>query len=1098
MNKRIFALILCLTSLAFVNGQVVFSFSSDTISAPGETVDVDVIVESGFTDIVSFQLSLNWDNSVFTYSSIQDVTDVLPEFSDGNIGSPPDGPGVDDGELTLSWSRSSTQPASIPDGTKLFTLRLFGEGDLCSSTQVKTSNSPLLVEVINNDFDEVDVEESGGVISIMDSSCDGNGGGGDGVLLAIADLNASAGSSICIPITTENFDNIGSLQTGVTWDSDVLTYTGINDSGLTAVTANSNNAATGELIVLWLFDNEGVSLLDGSTLFELCFDIAGNTGESTEVRLTDVETLDIEVADIDGVSLDFSVNSGTFTVGSGPLEEGVGLIFPDVYTEGLSSICVPVTTRDFVNIAAIQGGVSFNTDVLTYTESREGAIEAQIGANNAADGELRVLWTVDLGSEAVTVPDGDVLFELCFDVVGNDGDVSDLSFINIPFLPIEIVNEDAQAEDFFVRDGSVTVGNRPGADVTLIASQQLADQGDTICVDISVEGFTNIDGMGFAIEWDADVVQYVGQQEFNLASLGNTSFNFESPDKLILLWAPTSSQTVADGTNIFQVCYSVVGDCGENLNSAISFVDGNTPIEVIDDNQQSLDVAVVNGSIAIDTCKGPSVDILSLVHPTCNGDQDGAITVDFKNTNGAVTCSWTDVNGGEITTTCNLVGVGGGVYTLSATDDDGTVLDPRTVTVINPDVITATANVTDISCDAPGALVLNVSGGTGGYSYNWTGGLPNSNSHTPIAGGTYEVTITDANMCTGTASATVVDNSFDLNPIVTDVTGENNGAIDLQPGATVDATYSWSNGATTSAITSLAIGDYTVTVTDDDPVCSAELTFTLTDGVLGVGDILDGINETYNGFGVSCNGEADGGISGTISGGCPDGPLKAFVDGTEVTVSDGGMVNIGELIAGEHILRIEDACEAVVEQTFTITEPDPIVTSRVTDVMCPSEGASDGALTLPAEGGVGTLTYTSQVGTVGANGRISNVPAGSFTVVVEDDNGCQLMVTDVSLNTECTILPVECVATSIISPNGDGQNDIFQIGCVAAGNNAPYQLSMYDRWGNLVFEADDYDNSWTGLHMDGTELPEGGYMWVLVTGGPGQREIFRETVSILR
>jgi hypothetical protein len=114
MNKRIFALLLCLTSLSLVKGQVVFSFSTDTISAPGETVDVDVIVEGGFTDIVSFQLSLNWDKSVFTYSSIQDVTDILPEFSDGNIGSPPDGPGVDDGELTLSWSRASTQPASIP------------------------------------------------------------------------------------------------------------------------------------------------------------------------------------------------------------------------------------------------------------------------------------------------------------------------------------------------------------------------------------------------------------------------------------------------------------------------------------------------------------------------------------------------------------------------------------------------------------------------------------------------------------------------------------------------------------------------------------------------------------------------------------------------------------------------------------------------------------------------------------------------------------------------------------------------------------------------------------------------------------------------
>ena len=390
-------------------------------------------------------------------------------------------------------------------------------------------------------------------------------------------------------------------------------------------------------------------------------------------------------------------------------------------------------------------------------------------------------------------------------------------------------------------------------------------------------------------------------------------------------------------------------------------------------------------------------------------------------------------------------------------------------------------------------------GGTGDYTYNWTGDLPDANSHSPIPEGTYEVTITDANMCTGTASATVVDNSFETNPVITDVTGDNNGAIDLQPGASVDATYLWSNGATTSAITGLAVGEYTVTITDDDPVCSAEQTFTVVDGVLGVGDILDGINDTYNGFGVSCTGEADGGISGTVSGGCADGPVKAFVDGTEVIVSSSGMINVGELAAGEHTLRLEDACDGVVEQAFTITEPDAIVVSNLDVISCPSaEGVSDGVITLPAQGGVGTLTYTSQVGTVGANGMISNVPAGSFTVVIEDDNGCQLMVTEVSLNADCAILPTECIGTSIISPNGDGQNDFFQIGCVAEGSDAPYQLSVYDRWGNTVMEYSDYDNSWNGVHMDGTELPEGGYMWVLVTGGPGQREITRGTVSILR
>lgn len=1099
MNKRIFALLLFLGTFGFAQGQVVFRFSTDTVGVSGETVDVDVIVESGFDELISMQFSLNWDRSVFTYSSIQNITTALESFGEGSIGTPPGAPGVDDGELTISWSGPGTQPRSLPDGTRLFTLRLFGEGALCSSTRVQTSDIPLKVEIFDKDFVEIDIQESGGVIAILDETCQNTGG--DEVVLTIPDLNASSGSNICIPITADNFDNIGSLQTGITWDPSILTFTSLMDAGLTAITTNENRVGSGELTVSWLFDTGGVTLPAGATLFEVCFDVSGNTGQQTDVSLVGFPEIPfpIEVSEIDLGALDFRVDNGVFTVGSGSSEEGIGLIFPDVYTEGQPSICVPVTSKDFVELAAVQAGVSYDPAVLRYTEVRAGALRPLIGDGAASTGELRLLWSVDTGGDPVTVADGDVLFELCFEVLGSDGDVSELSFINIPGLAIEIVNEDGSAVDpFFVRDGSVTVGNNPNADVTLIASDHLADTGDTVCVDITVEGFSNINGMGFALEWDQTVVQYLGQQGFNLANFGNSSFNFESPNRLILSWSPTSSQTVADGTSIFQVCYNVIGNCGQDLRSAISFVDGPTPLEVVGNNNQALSVAVVNGAISIDTCKVPSVTILSLVHPSCNGDRDGAVAVSFSNTTGAVTCSWTDASGAVVSSACNLVGVGGGVYTLAATDDDGFVLNPRTVTVINPDLISITPVVTDITCNAPGSLGLTVTGGTGAYSYNWTGGLPDMNTHSPIGGGTYAVTVTDVNNCTAMASATVQNNAYDLDPIVTPVTGQNNGAIDLRPAASVDATYLWSTGGTGSSISGLAIGDYSVTITDDAPPCSAILSFSVTDGVLSVADVLQGINDVYNGFGVSCNGESDGGINGRITGGCTDGPLMVLVDGEEVTVDASGMIQVGDLAAGEHTIRVEDACGAIVDEPFTITEPMAITTSTITDFTCPLDADNNGSLILPAQGGVGMLTFTSGAGTVGTNGSITDLGLDPFTVVIEDDNGCQLMVPNISLRGLCGPNVAECIGSSIITPNGDNLNDRFQIGCVANNGNQPNQLSIYDRWGNPVYEADNYNNDWLGDHMDGTQLPEGGYMWVLITGGPGQREITRGTVSILR
>ena len=442
--------------------QLVFSFGSDTIPAPGSTVDIDIIVEDGWDEIVGMQFSINWDRTVFSYSSIQNLTDQISQFGDGSIGTPPESPGVDDGELTVSWSGPGTQPVTVPDGTRLFTLRLFGNGELCEGTAVTITNEPLTIEVFDTDFKIIDVTTSGGTISIADETCDMVGGGGEAVGLNFTSTRGPEGTTVCFPITTENFDSIGSVQGGITWDPTVLKYKELKDGGLTSVTANVTNADQGEMSILWLFDQDGVSLSDGTTLFEVCYDVVGSTGATTTVSFGD-QPVAVEVAGVDGKAKETSLGMATFTVGTDGTEPevGVGLIFPEIFTNNQSNICIPISTKDFDNIAAIQGGISFNPSVLTYTGVNAKGLPitaGQIGTGDAGEGKLRVLWTVALGAEALTLADDEVLFELCFDVVGNDGDRSEVTFINLEFLPIEVVNDDAEADDYFVRDGSITDG----------------------------------------------------------------------------------------------------------------------------------------------------------------------------------------------------------------------------------------------------------------------------------------------------------------------------------------------------------------------------------------------------------------------------------------------------------------------------------------------------------------------------------------------------------------------------------------------------------------------------------------------------------------
>jgi gliding motility-associated-like protein len=85
-----------------------------------------------------------------------------------------------------------------------------------------------------------------------------------------------------------------------------------------------------------------------------------------------------------------------------------------------------------------------------------------------------------------------------------------------------------------------------------------------------------------------------------------------------------------------------------------------------------------------------------------------------------------------------------------------------------------------------------------------------------------------------------------------------------------------------------------------------------------------------------------------------------------------------------------------------------------------------------------------------------------------------------------TVLPVpEMIAPQAITPNGDGKNDtlIFR-GLV--GLNIENRLTIYNRWGNIVYSTGNYQNNWSGqtdnafsaLASD-SQLPDGTYYYVL-------------------
>jgi gliding motility-associated-like protein len=144
--------------------------------------------------------------------------------------------------------------------------------------------------------------------------------------------------------------------------------------------------------------------------------------------------------------------------------------------------------------------------------------------------------------------------------------------------------------------------------------------------------------------------------------------------------------------------------------------------------------------------------------------------------------------------------------------------------------------------------------------------------------------------------------------------------------------------------------------------------------------------------------------------------------------------------------------------------------------------------------GAGNYSF-SWSGLADLDNLVESLAKGAYNVTVTDANGCTVSVTNIEVK-ECAAGGDCYTASSVMTPNGDNFNDLFIINCV---DDAPADLTVFDRWGRTVYTQINYDNTWQGINTDGTELKEGAYMWVLnVNFGQGRREIYKGTVTLLR
>lgn len=254
--------------------------------------------------------------------------------------------------------------------------------------------------------------------------------------------------------------------------------------------------------------------------------------------------------------------------------------------------------------------------------------------------------------------------------------------------------------------------------------------------------------------------------------------------------------------------YSYIWSNGALSSSIQNLKSGTYYLTITDANAcQLLDTASINQNSTLQA-------LISRTDISCNGNSNGTFNLTVSGGTTPYSYLWNDLS-----TSKNRNNLNSGNYSVTVSDNLGcsVVLSDS---IVEPSTITVLAVTNNVTCSGAGnaSIKLSISGGVAPYFYNWSNSAT-TDSIGGLAGGTYLVTITDQNSCSTTRSYSLVNpDPIQLNSTVANIgcgSSEKGGSIRLAAtGGTTPYSYNWTNSESSAIIDSLAVGNYSVTLTD--------------------------------------------------------------------------------------------------------------------------------------------------------------------------------------------------------------------------------------------------------------------------------------------
>lgn len=409
---------------------------------------------------------------------------------------------------------------------------------------------------------------------------------------------------------------------------------------------------------------------------------------------------------------------------------------------------------------------------------------------------------------------------------------------------------------------------------------------------------------------------------------------------------------------------------------------------------------------------------LGTMPASCEGVDNGQINITAITGSGPFDIDWTGGVGatGIPGPNYDITGLADGNYDVTVTSMDGCSFTAPTIAVMNAPGVTYTVGTMDASCSGveDGEINLTMIMGMQPLTVAWDGSesgsesgiMMNSYDIPTLQGGTYGVTVTDANTCTlEMTSISVAEGagvSYSIGTMDSSCDGIEDGEINITSIAgTMPYTVNWSGAETGSMsgimtntfdIIDLQGGTYTVVVSDMNGCFLETSSVMVTDGA--------GVTFSAAGNDASCEGVANGSISLTSI--VSSGSYVVSWTGTAAGNSggqSGTSYDIMSLEDGTYDVNILDA-NGCSEDVLGVTVGNG---SGVSFTALPNvtscEGSATGSITITILTGSPDFTY-SYTGASGSSGNSGGTTFGgpsfdipsleddTYTVTITDDNGC--------------------------------------------------------------------------------------------------------------